>query len=223
MATSILTNSLLNSIRATPHLPPASYYLLTATALSTLNLPHLIPDVYKHALEHGNSPPSRTNGQALVKPSEQLSITRRIRESLVKSSAIIGLPKTINALFALKAVTPAHLIDAPLSPSVSGRSVDLYTTPSSVIMQRGAKFFEQVYGKVTNRVMGQMDRSGTEDLGLLARLEYGYVLSPVGLLSAAETSYGECTCLFFLFPFVTTVLILRPLLFVFERILSSQC
>jgi hypothetical protein len=39
--------------------------------------------------------------------------------------------------------------------------------------------------------MGQMDRSGTEDLGLLARLEYGYVLSPVGVLSPVETSYGE--------------------------------
>jgi hypothetical protein len=25
----------------------------------------------------------------------------------------------------------------------------------------------------------------------LARLEYGYVLSPVGILSAPETSYGE--------------------------------
>ena len=37
----------------------------------------------------------------------------------------------------------------------------------------------------------QMDRSGTEDLGLLARLEYGFVLSPSGVLSAAETSYGE--------------------------------
>jgi hypothetical protein len=58
-------------------------------------------------------------------------------------------------------------------------------------MQRGAKFFERVYGKVTNRVMGQMDRSGTEDLGLLARLEYGFVLSPVGVLSPVETSYGE--------------------------------
>ncbi len=58
-------------------------------------------------------------------------------------------------------------------------------------MQRGKAFFDQVYGKVTNRVMGQMDRSGTEDLGLMARLEYGYVLSPSNILSPAETSFGE--------------------------------
>lgn len=33
-----------------------------------------------------------------------------------------------------------------------------------------------------------MDRSGTEDLGLIARLFYGYVLSNTSILSAAETS-----------------------------------
>ena len=67
----------------------------------------------------------------------------------------------------------------------------MFATPSNAVMARGAKFFERVYGKVTNRVMGQMDRSGTEDLGLLARLEYGFVLSPGGVLSPKETSFGE--------------------------------
>lgn len=57
------------------------------------------------------------------------------------------------------------------------------------MMQRGQSFFEKVYGKVTRRVMGQMDRSGTEDLGLLARLMYGYVLSNTNVLTAAETSF----------------------------------
>ena len=37
--------------------------------------------------------------------------------------------------------------------------------------------------------MGQLDRSGTEDLGMLARLMYGYVLSNTSVLSAVETSY----------------------------------
>jgi len=115
-------------------------------------------------------------------------MARRIRESLVKSAAIIGLPKTINALFALKEVTPKHLLDDPLGYSPSGRTVDLYNTPSSQVFQRGQRFFDQVYGKVSKRVMGQMDRSGTEDLGLLARIEYGYILSPTGVLDAAESS-----------------------------------
>lgn len=176
---SILTKEFLSSIRSYPHLPPNSWYFISATTLSTLNLPHEIPKVFKYALEQ--SPKANH--------AEQLNVARRTREALIKSAAIIGLPKTINALFALKEATPANLRDEPLGFSPTARTVDLYTTQASTILQRGQKFFDQVYGKVTSRVMGQMDRSGTEDLGLLARLEYGYILSPTGVLSAAETSY----------------------------------
>jgi hypothetical protein len=34
-----------------------------------------------------------------------------------------------------------------------------------------------------------MDRSGTEDLGLTARLMYGYILSNTSVLTAAESSF----------------------------------
>jgi len=189
MPPSIITTNLLSTLRETPHLPPSTWYLLAATTLSTLNLPHLIPQVFTHAIEHTHAPSASTETKPII--SEQLLIARRTREALVKSSAIIGLPKTINALFSLKSATPKNLIDDPLGFSPSGRAIDIYNRPPSVVMARGAKFFEKVYGKVTGRVMGQMDRSGTEDLGLLARLEYGYVLSPTGVLSAAETSYGK--------------------------------
>ncbi len=37
--------------------------------------------------------------------------------------------------------------------------------------------------------MGQMDHSGTEDLGITARLMYGYILSNTSVLSAAESSF----------------------------------
>ena len=46
-----------------------------------------------------------------------------------------------------------------------------------------------MYGKVSKRVMSQMDRSGTEDLGITARLIYGYILSNTNVLTASETSY----------------------------------
>lgn len=36
--------------------------------------------------------------------------------------------------------------------------------------------------------MGQMDRCGTEDLGLVARLMYGYVLSSVAVLGPRDSS-----------------------------------
>ena len=184
---SVVTPALLSTIRSYPRLPHNTWYLLAATALSTLNRPDEIPKVFNHAIEYGG-------GAKDTKPSqdEQLQIARRTREALVKSSAIIGLPKTINALFALKGVTPKNLFDEPQGYSPSNRIADIYSTPTADILQRGQKFFDQVYGKVTGRVMGQMDNSGTEDLGLMARLEYGYVLSPVSILNAPETSHGKC-------------------------------
>jgi hypothetical protein len=86
-------------------------------------------------------------------------------------------------------VTPEDLLDEPDAFSPTGRRADIYDTPAPQIMQRGQHFFQDVYGKVARRVMGQMDRSGTEDLGLVARLMYGYVLSNTAVLSAAETSF----------------------------------
>ena len=61
--------------------------------------------------------------------------------------------------------------------------------PSSTILHRGHTFFDKIYGKVSKRVMGQMDRSGTEDLGITARLMYGYILSNTSVLTAVESSF----------------------------------
>ncbi len=58
-----------------------------------------------------------------------------------------------------------------------------------MLQEYGQLTRDQVYGKVSRRVMAQMDRSGTEDLGITARLMYGYVLSNTTVLTAAETSF----------------------------------
>ncbi|KAL8774691.1 MAG: hypothetical protein Q9209_000630 [Squamulea sp. 1 TL-2023] len=169
---------MVSSIRLTPHLPPQSWYLIAGVTLSTLNKPDEIPHVFQDAIE-------RDGGSQQT----QLDIARRMREALVKAAAIGGLPKSINALLALKKVTPQALVDEPLNYSPTGRSVELYDVPSSHIMQRGQSFFDQIYGKVSKRVMGQMDHSGTEDLGMTARLMYGYILSNTSVLSPAESSF----------------------------------
>ncbi|KAL8782822.1 MAG: hypothetical protein Q9213_005061 [Squamulea squamosa] len=153
------TSSLLSSIRLTPNLPPQSWYLIAGVTLSTLNKPDEIPHVFHYAIEK--------DGRS---QQTQLDIARRMREALIKTAAIGGLPKSINALLALKKVTPQALVDEPLGYSPTGRSMELYDVPSSKIMQRGQLFFDHIYGKVSKQVMDQMDRSGTEDLGITARL-----------------------------------------------------
>lgn len=181
----IITPSLLASIRGHPQLPKHSWYFIAGVTLSVINRPDEIPKVFKFAIEHGVGPTEN------IKPAhpEQLQIARKLREGLIKSAAIVGLPKTINGLFALKGATPSELLDEPMGYSPSARPVEVYDMPSSQILHRGQRFFDRVYGKVSKRVMGQMDRSGTEDLGVVARLMYGYLLSNTNILTAAESSF----------------------------------
>jgi hypothetical protein len=201
MVPTIITPALLSSVRSYPHLPSNAWYFITGVTLSMLNRPDEIPKVFQHALDKAPPPSSKTS-----KHDEQLRIARRLREALVKAAAIGGLPKvmqliqrmpsmvanklkTINALLALKNATPSHLLDEPLGYSPTSRPVEIYDMPSSQVLQRGQNFFDTVYGKVSKRVMGQMDRSGTEDLGMTARLMYGYILSNTSVLTAAESSF----------------------------------
>jgi hypothetical protein len=84
----VITPALLKSIRSNPHLPKHCWYIITATTLSMINRPDEIPKVYKHALDFGpeaiDNPPGRD---------EQLRISQRTREALIKASPIGGLPK----------------------------------------------------------------------------------------------------------------------------------
>lgn len=193
----IITASLLASLRSAP-CPPQVWYYVTAVTLSTLNRPDEISKVLHSALKEqentlDTSSRGIVNGGAIASGDEthgrQLDVARRMRESLVKSAAVVGLPKTINALLELKKHTPEALLDPPMTASSTGRAIELASVDSSLLLHRGEAFFSRTYGKIAARVMGQMDRSGTEDLGLLARLFYGYLLSNLRVLGPAESSW----------------------------------
>ncbi|ROW08998.1 hypothetical protein VMCG_02853 [Cytospora schulzeri] len=187
----VVTPALLDTLRGQEDLPDDVWYIVVATALAILNRPEEIQTVYKHAIarrDHGERDGQGDGGVSLA-DHEQLRITRRLREALLKTSAIGGLPKTINALQELKKVVPAHLSDEPGGESPTGRRRDIYGTPSPQVLDRGETFFNQCYGKVAERVRTSLDHCGTEDLGLAVRLTYAYVLSPAAVLSEAETSF----------------------------------
>jgi hypothetical protein len=81
MATdSVLTQSLLSRVRSYPRLPIDIWYFITAVTISTLNRPEETVYVLKEAIA----------GQELA---EQRRIIRRIREALIKSAAVSGLPR----------------------------------------------------------------------------------------------------------------------------------
>jgi hypothetical protein len=86
MPPAIITPSLLHSLRANQHLPPQTWYFISGVALSILNRPDEIPKVFQHAIEQV---PFSTS----TRREEEFRVARRMREALVKASAIGGLPK----------------------------------------------------------------------------------------------------------------------------------
>ncbi len=89
----VLSPALLGFLRGHPLLPAHSWYFIAGVTLSVINRPDEIPVVFQHALEKGGGGEGTTPDHA-----EQLIIARKMREGLVKSAAIGGLPKVVEAL-----------------------------------------------------------------------------------------------------------------------------
>lgn len=87
-ATPIITPALISSIRRQPNLPRNSWYIIAATTLSILNRSDELPKIYSLATSDDPSS-AEVNGQ----DETNLSISRRMREALIKASAVGGMPK----------------------------------------------------------------------------------------------------------------------------------
>lgn len=97
----VTTPELLDALRSQSDLPGDVWYLVVVTALCVLNRPEDIPAVYTHAVRrgHGGNGLLQQDGAEVAgeeqeeEEQEQLRIVRRMREALLKTSAIAGLPK----------------------------------------------------------------------------------------------------------------------------------
>jgi hypothetical protein len=100
----ILTPELLKSIREHPDLPPHSWYIIAAATLTILNRPDENSKAYEHAL---NFRPSKTASKADYE--HQLKILRRMREALIKTTAVGGVPKVVTDYFFWKTSIYLHI------------------------------------------------------------------------------------------------------------------
>lgn len=85
-----LTPRLLDTLRSQPAMPGDMWYAVVATTLCVLNRPEEIQAVYRHAVA---ADPGAGTAPAVADHARQLRIARRLREALLKTSAIGGLPK----------------------------------------------------------------------------------------------------------------------------------
>ncbi|ODV91550.1 hypothetical protein CANCADRAFT_16741, partial [Tortispora caseinolytica NRRL Y-17796] len=151
-----------------PHLRK-TWYLVAAAALSVSNRPEDVPILFKYALEH----------EAGSDQAAQKEIADRLREAILKSGALGGIPKTINSLMRLKDATPAHLRQE--KPIRTERSAEEN-------YRIGKEFFDRVYTKISNRVFTQMSTSYPDLAQYVIPHAYGALLSFTGILTAKETS-----------------------------------
>jgi hypothetical protein len=84
----IFTSDLMSFIREHPDLAPDTWYIIAATTLTILNRPDEIPCIYEHAISFN---PRRTTLRS--ERDEQLTTLRRMREALIKASAVGGVPR----------------------------------------------------------------------------------------------------------------------------------
>lgn len=147
---SIVAPALLSSIRNHPHLPHHTWYIIAATALSVLNRSDEIPKVYKHAVDYGVRATDCKQAHE-----EQLEISRRMREALVKGwsnwRTAQGnlIPQPIVSW--LTRCSPSMLfLHLRLSPPKTSKTSRWFIRPIldqliSMTSRRGQAFFDMIY------------------------------------------------------------------------------
>ncbi|KAK9448626.1 AhpD-like protein [Limtongia smithiae] len=123
-------------------------------------------------------------------PADVRRIVRKTREALLKGAALVGLPRTINSLIQLRNATPHEFRDDdPLR-----RSVDREGSEEAEL-RRGQEFWNQVYGKVSRRVLSQMNTAYPDLAQYALQHVYAPLLSFTDVLSPKETSFVVVACL----------------------------
>ncbi|KAK9373043.1 AhpD-like protein [Lipomyces chichibuensis] len=215
----LLTGSILASLRSTPLLASSWYYIAAAT-FSVCNRPEEIPAIFSYAIEHDAaqypSPLQTISAQETWSrlstsgsPSGSTASFGSEDESLfVECSTAdpdrvrIIARKTREAL--LKAAALGGLPKS-INSLIQLRNATPHEFREDGLMRpeipveeevrRGTEFWNRVYGKVSRRVLAQMS-TAYPDLAYYARQHvYSPLLSYTDVLSAKETSFVIIACL----------------------------
>ncbi|EGE08794.1 hypothetical protein TEQG_07751 [Trichophyton equinum CBS 127.97] len=142
-----------------PHDGPegeAVWYIVVAAALMAFHQESAVGALWEHIVSTRRSSTEE----------EKALIARRIRESCLKASVLVGFPRGINALSSLHESLARHTPSTHrlLSEDSSLRSpVDGETK-----LERGTAFFTRLYAGHTSKILDNMSRSSGGDLSYYA-------------------------------------------------------
>lgn len=191
------------------------WYLVAVAAFGACNEPQEIAKVYQYAMLLGSedAPHMSLARRAMVignnpitlselkRPtSSQRRITDQIREAILKSGPLVGLPKAINGLAWLKSATPSSLLPSvnEIDPWEAAMGRQPLFTPSgrasannqdfTETTARGINHWNALYNKVSKKVVNNMNGSNPDLWYYTLSHVYGPLLSYEGVLSQQESS-----------------------------------
>ncbi|EFR04532.1 hypothetical protein MGYG_07537 [Nannizzia gypsea CBS 118893] len=169
-----------------PHDGPegeAVWYVVVAAALMAFHREAAVGALWEHIVS--TRPTSTEEERALI--------ARRIRESCLKASVLVGFPRGINALSSLHGSLASHTpsthrllsADSSLRSPVDGKTK----------LERGTAFFTRLYAGHTNKILDNMSRSSGGDLSYYALASvYGELMAETRVVNAMETVLMEFVC-----------------------------
>ncbi|ODQ66108.1 hypothetical protein NADFUDRAFT_51376 [Nadsonia fulvescens var. elongata DSM 6958] len=190
---SILTTQRLVHLSTAYPMITNSWYFIAAATLSVCNSPQSVPQILNYIIPENVSPTTSLTHSAISQSSsehqDQFRKVQKMREALLKSAALGGLPKSINSLIQLKTATPSELRETEIHRQHN-------PSPNYLLEeQRGGEFWRKTYGKVANRVYEQMNAASPDLATWALNHVYAPLLSYTDILTPKETSFVVIACL----------------------------
>ncbi|TFK86103.1 hypothetical protein K466DRAFT_587530 [Polyporus arcularius HHB13444] len=160
---------------------PNLWAVVAAVSFSASNVAEAVPFVFKWALDELIQAQQRANTPTDVANAEQLALARKIREALLQSGLLSGMPRAITSLVALHKVMPEHLRETkPLR--------DTKKSPEECD-KRGEDLFRAVYRDSAQRVQTLL-HSAYPDLGwFCTTVGYGMTYGGTDVFTPIELIY----------------------------------
>ncbi|GBE82767.1 hypothetical protein BKA93DRAFT_526001 [Sparassis latifolia] len=156
------------------------WYLVAAVAFSASNKAEAVPLVFAFVLSELKLAQGRESETEKARE-QQLRLARRIREALLQSGVLTGIPRVIDSCIALNTVMPEDLRDSKPQRNTKRSMEDLE--------ESGRKLFHSMYRDTADGVQSLLD-SAYQDLGWWCNtIGYGVTYGGTTLLTQVETSF----------------------------------
>ncbi|EMD34372.1 hypothetical protein CERSUDRAFT_55073 [Gelatoporia subvermispora B] len=157
------------------------WYLVAAVAFSASNVPEAIPIVWEYAVQNLADVQEKGLSQEQAQQ-ERLTLARRLREALLQSGLLSGMPRVINSLLALNAVMPDELREKQVLRDTNKHM--------SEFDKSGRDLFLAMYRGTGDSVQNLLD-TAYPDLGWWCNtIGYGVTYGGTDVISQVESSFA---------------------------------